>query len=171
MLQVLVYFFVINGILSIIVTDPPPTSTEYNYWYDIVDPSTGDAKSLHEIRQGDVVKGSYSVLDPDGTKRIVDYTADSKSGFKAIVRNEPFTSNQLQNKRHMNYIPNNVHNFGGNGYIYPVPYLKKMVSPKYSLNRFVQNDQTTYFNPGNGTSPERLNFNQGEYFMPNYMHN
>ncbi|CAH2095321.1 unnamed protein product [Euphydryas editha] len=166
LLQVLFFAFVVNGILCIIVTDPPPTSTEYNYWYDIVDPSTGDTKSLYEVRQGGVVKGSYSVLDPDGTKRTVDYTADSKYGFKAIVRNEPITQNDL-NKRHMNYNPNNVHISGGNGYIYPVPYIKRVLQPNFFLDNFV-NNQATYFTPGNDTSSERLNFNKGEYFRPIY---
>lgn len=159
--------FIVNGVLSIIVTDSPPTNTEYNYWYDIVDPSTGDAKSLYEIRQGGVVKGSYSVLDPDGTKRTVDYTADSKNGFKAIVRNEPVTQYDL-NKRHMNYDPSNVHNSGGNGYVYPLPYIKRVPQPNFSLDSFVNNNQATYFTPGNDTSSERLHFNNGEYFSPNH---
>lgn len=43
---------------------------------------TGDVKSQHETRDGDVVKGSYSVVEPDGTIRTVEYTADKHNGCK-----------------------------------------------------------------------------------------
>ena len=36
-----------------------------------------------ESREGDVIKGSYSVVDSDGFIRTVTYTADPKEGFKA----------------------------------------------------------------------------------------
>ncbi|XP_061379780.1 larval cuticle protein A3A-like [Danaus plexippus] len=61
---------------------------QYSYAYDVQDSLTGDSKSQHESRDGDVVKGSYSVVDPDGTKRTVDYTADPHNGFNAVVRKE-----------------------------------------------------------------------------------
>lgn len=32
-----------------------------------------------------MVKGSYSVVEPDGTTRTVHYTADDKNGFNAVV--------------------------------------------------------------------------------------
>ncbi|VEN41359.1 unnamed protein product [Callosobruchus maculatus] len=66
--------------------DPHP---QYNYGYDIEDHLTGDSKSQHESRDGDVVQGSYSLTDPDGTRRTVDYTADPINGFNAVVRKEP----------------------------------------------------------------------------------
>lgn len=50
---------------------------------------TGDSKSQHESRTGDVVKGSYSLVDPDGVKRTVDYTADPHNGFNVVVSREP----------------------------------------------------------------------------------
>lgn len=46
---------------------------------------TGDLKSQWEHREGDVVKGSYSLMEPDGSIRTVDYTADSHNGFNAVV--------------------------------------------------------------------------------------
>ncbi|XP_061379779.1 larval cuticle protein A3A-like [Danaus plexippus] len=61
---------------------------QYSYAYDVQDSLTGDSKSQHESRDGDVVQGSYSVVDPDGTKRTVDYTADPHNGFNAVVRKE-----------------------------------------------------------------------------------
>lgn len=50
---------------------------------------TGDDKEHHESLDGDVVHGSYSLVEPDGTRRIVDYTADSIHGFNAVVRRDP----------------------------------------------------------------------------------
>lgn len=47
---------------------------------------TGDVKSQWESRDDGVVKGHYSILEPDGSIRTVDYTADAKNGFKAIVK-------------------------------------------------------------------------------------
>ncbi|XP_014364171.2 larval cuticle protein A2B isoform X1 [Papilio machaon] len=62
---------------------------QYSFAYDVQDGLTGDSKSQHETRDGDVVHGSYSVVDPDGTKRTVDYTADPHNGFNAVVNKEP----------------------------------------------------------------------------------
>lgn len=58
---------------------------QYKFNYGVADPRTGDHKSQHEERNGDVVKGSYTVADPDGTLRTVHYTADDKTGFNAVV--------------------------------------------------------------------------------------
>ncbi|KFB47664.1 AGAP001668-PA-like protein [Anopheles sinensis] len=62
---------------------------QYSFSYGISDALTGDSKSQQESRSGDVVQGSYSVVDPDGTKRTVDYTADPHNGFNAVVHREP----------------------------------------------------------------------------------
>ncbi|XP_077294673.1 pupal cuticle protein Edg-84A-like [Arctopsyche grandis] len=62
---------------------------KYEFSYDVKDEHTGDVKSQQETRDGDTVHGSYSVVDPDGHKRTVDYTADDHNGFKATVRREP----------------------------------------------------------------------------------
>ncbi|KAE8751105.1 Cuticle Protein CPR RR-2 4 [Frankliniella occidentalis] len=66
--------------------DPNPS---YSYSYDIQDALTGDSKGQQETRQGDVVQGSYSVVDPDGTRRTVEYTADPVNGFNAVVHKQP----------------------------------------------------------------------------------
>lgn len=52
----------------------------------MADGLTGDQKSQHEVRDGDVVKGSYSVVEPDGSLRVVDYAADDVNGFNAVVK-------------------------------------------------------------------------------------
>ncbi|XP_044737553.1 cuticle protein-like [Chrysoperla carnea] len=57
----------------------------YTFEYGVNDPTTGDVKSQHETRYGDKVKGYYSLNEPDGTKRVVHYTADDQNGFQAVV--------------------------------------------------------------------------------------
>ncbi|KAI5726540.1 hypothetical protein M8J76_004561 [Diaphorina citri] len=61
---------------------------KYDFGYDINDPHTGDYKSQKEERDGDYVKGSYSLVEPDGSKRTVEYTADEHNGFNAVVHKE-----------------------------------------------------------------------------------
>lgn len=60
-----------------------------SFAYDVADPNTGDFKSQVETRVGGNVAGQYSLLDADGTKRTVDYTADDVNGFNAVVRKDP----------------------------------------------------------------------------------
>ena len=59
---------------------------KYKFEYGVKDVKTGDHKSQWEIRDGDVVKGEYTLDEADGTKRVVEYHADGKSGFHAIVK-------------------------------------------------------------------------------------
>ncbi|ENN81507.1 hypothetical protein YQE_02036, partial [Dendroctonus ponderosae] len=58
---------------------------KYEFKYGVADGHTGDQKSQSEIRDGDVVKGQYSLVEADGTIRTVTYTADDHSGFNAVV--------------------------------------------------------------------------------------
>ncbi|KAH8275005.1 hypothetical protein KR018_009606 [Drosophila ironensis] len=58
---------------------------KYAFNYGVADHTTGDVKSQHETRDGDVVKGQYSLVEPDGSIRTVDYTADPIHGFNAVV--------------------------------------------------------------------------------------
>ncbi|XP_058806253.1 larval cuticle protein A3A-like [Phymastichus coffea] len=60
----------------------------YQFSYDVHDRHTGDIKSQHEVRDGDRVEGSYSLIEPDGSRRTVKYTADKHIGFNAIVQRE-----------------------------------------------------------------------------------
>lgn len=66
--------------------DPNP---QYSFSYDIQDGLTGDSKSQQESRDGDVVKGQYSLTEADGSRRTVDYTADPVNGFNAVVSRQP----------------------------------------------------------------------------------
>ncbi|XP_055919344.1 mediator of RNA polymerase II transcription subunit 15 [Eupeodes corollae] len=58
---------------------------QYSFSYDVKDAVTGDDKQQEEKRDGDLVRGQYSLVEPDGTRRIVEYTADSINGFNAVV--------------------------------------------------------------------------------------
>ncbi|KAJ8729174.1 hypothetical protein PYW08_000755 [Mythimna loreyi] len=60
----------------------------YNFAYDVNDAHTGDIKSQHESRRGDTVLGQYSLLQPDGVRRTVDYRANDHTGFLATVHND-----------------------------------------------------------------------------------
>ncbi|XP_034239198.1 cuticle protein 8-like isoform X2 [Thrips palmi] len=70
-----------------IIKAEPIAHPRYAYKYGVHDSHTGDVKSAAEERDGDVVKGEYSLLQPDGTTRTVHYTADDHNGFNAVVTN------------------------------------------------------------------------------------
>uniref|UniRef100_A0A182Q605 Uncharacterized protein n=1 Tax=Anopheles farauti TaxID=69004 RepID=A0A182Q605_9DIPT len=55
----------------------------YKFEYGVKDPHTGDHKSQWEHRDGDVVKGAYTLHEADGTERIVEYSSDKHNGFQA----------------------------------------------------------------------------------------
>ncbi|XP_050669096.1 cuticle protein 7-like [Leptidea sinapis] len=60
---------------------------KYDFAYSVADGHSGDNKSQHESRDGDVVHGEYSLLEADGSVRTVQYTADPHNGFNAVVSN------------------------------------------------------------------------------------
>ncbi|XP_068621476.1 larval/pupal rigid cuticle protein 66-like [Battus philenor] len=59
-----------------------------SFSYGVADPYTGDYKNQIESRAGDNVRGQYSLLESDGTRRTVDYAAGAE-GFNAVVRKDP----------------------------------------------------------------------------------
>ncbi|XP_023309912.1 cuticle protein-like [Anoplophora glabripennis] len=67
----------------------PSAPANYEFGYAVNDPHTDDSKSHQETRHGDVVQGSYSLIEADGSKRVVHYTVDAHSGFNAVVSREP----------------------------------------------------------------------------------
>ncbi|XP_053602728.1 cuticle protein 8-like [Plodia interpunctella] len=64
---------------------------KYEYKYEVTDHQTGDRKSHWESRDGDRVRGVYTLYEPDGALRTVEYSADALSGFNAIVRRDDRT--------------------------------------------------------------------------------
>ncbi|XP_034253626.1 larval cuticle protein A1A-like [Thrips palmi] len=75
-------------IQKVAVAEPYDPNPQYEFSYGVKDAHTGDVKSQVESRSGDVVKGQYSLIEPDGTRRVVDYVADPHNGFNAVVRRE-----------------------------------------------------------------------------------
>lgn len=59
----------------------------YGFKYEVNAPETGDRKQHSEIHAKDQVLGSYSIVEPNGAQRYVEYLANSK-GFNAIVRHQ-----------------------------------------------------------------------------------
>ncbi|XP_026814776.1 cuticle protein 8-like [Rhopalosiphum maidis] len=73
--------------------EPKYAPIPYSFEYSVNDPHTYDVKSQHETSDGNGnVKGSYSLLEADGSTRVVEYTADDQSGFNAIVKNSASAS-------------------------------------------------------------------------------
>ncbi|CAO1352655.1 unnamed protein product [Diamesa hyperborea] len=64
-----------------------PANYEFNY--SVHDEHTGDIKQQQEVAKDGAISGQYSLIDADGYRRIVDYTADDHHGFNAQVRREP----------------------------------------------------------------------------------
>lgn len=63
------------------------TPIPYKFEYSVNDPHTKDVHSRSEYSDGNGhVKGSYSLLEADGSTRIVEYTADHHNGFNAEVK-------------------------------------------------------------------------------------
>ncbi|KAJ8731937.1 hypothetical protein PYW08_014667 [Mythimna loreyi] len=85
------------------ITTPTPvvpsssaSHAKYEYKYEVSDPQTGDRKSHWETRDGDKVRGVYTLYEPDGALRTVEYTADAVHGFNAVViRKEPNNHSHL----------------------------------------------------------------------------
>lgn len=61
---------------------------QYQFAYTVQDALTGDSKAQEETRDGGIVKGSYSLIEPDGVRRTVNYYADPVNGFNAVVQRD-----------------------------------------------------------------------------------
>ncbi|KAJ0182106.1 hypothetical protein K1T71_002828 [Dendrolimus kikuchii] len=75
-------------ILTLLVASPLGSTGFTSFSYGVSDPNTGDFKDQQERREGSNVVGKYSLIDADGTKRIVEYSASDETGFKAVVLKE-----------------------------------------------------------------------------------
>jgi len=67
--------------------EPAYAPAPYSFEYSVNDPYTYDVKSQSEYADGNgYVKGTYSLVEPDGSTRVVEYTADDYNGFNAEVK-------------------------------------------------------------------------------------
>ncbi|CAG7727140.1 unnamed protein product [Allacma fusca] len=73
------------AVVKAVAPEPYDPHPQYSFGYSVADALTGDQKSHSETRDGDVVQGQYSLVEPDGAIRTVTYTADAVNGFNAIV--------------------------------------------------------------------------------------
>ncbi|XP_053602709.1 uncharacterized protein LOC128670761 [Plodia interpunctella] len=71
-----------------ITHDTDAENPSYSFSYGVSDSRTGDIKTVWEAKEGDTVKGHYSVLEPDGSMRTVEYSAGPHTGFQATVNND-----------------------------------------------------------------------------------
>ncbi|XP_057341784.1 cuticle protein 19.8-like isoform X2 [Microplitis mediator] len=70
---------------TIVETEPFDHHPQYSYSYAVADDYT-DNKAQQETRNGDIVQGHYSLVEPDGSRRTVSYAADGVNGFNAVVQ-------------------------------------------------------------------------------------
>ncbi|XP_050322678.1 histidine-rich glycoprotein-like [Bactrocera neohumeralis] len=82
--------------------DGHDSHAEYHFNYGVKDTKTGDIKEQSEHRHGDKVSGHYELIEADGHKRTVHYTADKHSGFHAVVHREP-THHHVADHGHTSY--------------------------------------------------------------------
>ncbi|KAL1497021.1 hypothetical protein ABEB36_008052 [Hypothenemus hampei] len=80
--------------------------TDYSFSYGVKDPHTGDFKHQWEKKEGDSIKGQYSLVEADGSIRTVDYVASGKTGFNAVVKKSPLHHITYKQKDAISY--NNV---------------------------------------------------------------
>lgn len=63
----------------------------FNFAYAVNDPATANQQSHKAASDGDVTRGEYRVLLPDGRTQIVRYTADWRNGYNAEVKHSIVT--------------------------------------------------------------------------------
>ncbi|RZC34849.1 Chitin bind 4 domain containing protein [Asbolus verrucosus] len=80
--------------------EEPHAYPKYEFKYGVEDHHTGDIKQQHETRDGDVVKGEYSLHEPDGTILKVQYVADKHSGFNAVVHRQGHANHPQKASHH-----------------------------------------------------------------------
>ncbi|KAF5307759.1 hypothetical protein FQR65_LT06630 [Abscondita terminalis] len=100
---------------------------KYKFKYGVSDDHTHDHHNQHETRDGDVVHGEYSLHEPDGTIRIVKYTADHKNGFNAEVIKKGHAKHPETHVKHPFAVFHHHHDHG---------------HPKYTFKYGVSDDHT-----------------------------
>lgn len=66
----------------------PQKGMPFDFAYGVVDAYSGNDYSHNSNSDGNVVKGEYRVVLPDGRTQIVSYTADHDTGYVAEVSYE-----------------------------------------------------------------------------------
>lgn len=84
---------VVKQVVKKIVEHEEPAN--YDFAYAVHDDHTGDIKEQHESAKNGAIEGYYTLIDADGYKRIVHYTADHEHGFNAEVKREPIEGHTI----------------------------------------------------------------------------
>ncbi|KAJ6646492.1 Cuticle protein [Pseudolycoriella hygida] len=87
--KILILLAIVAAVSAVPIEIHADAPAHYDFSYSVHDGHTGDIKSQSESRKGDAVSGRYELIDSDGHKRVVEYTADDHSGFNAVVHREP----------------------------------------------------------------------------------
>jgi len=84
---------IVQPVIKKIVEHEEPAN--YDFEYAVKDEHTGDIKEQHESAKNGAIEGYYTLIDADGYKRTVHYTADDHHGFNAEVRREPIHEHKV----------------------------------------------------------------------------
>lgn len=108
---------------------------DYEFSYSVNEHSTGDIKSHQETRKGNAVVGKYELIDSDGYRRIVEYTADEHTGFNAVVRREPTDIKiPVFESYHHSHEPAHYYSPSAHSEEHNVPAQQPYVAPKVAKN-------------------------------------
>lgn len=126
---------------------PHQSYPAYRFEYGVHDPQTGDIKKQYEERDGDTVRGYYSLVEPDGSIRLVEYTADSKNGFQAVVKKIGHSNHPTTVTHHLNTAAAGHHE-NGDGYApnYHGTEYEQPLSPVHNHNDNVHYEPPVYTN-------------------------
>jgi Insect cuticle protein len=82
-------------ILKKIIHEEHEAPANYDFTYSVHDDHTGDVKEQHEVAKDGSVEGYYTLIDADGYRRIVHYTANHEQGFIAKVERQPLEGHKI----------------------------------------------------------------------------
>lgn len=123
---------------------------------------TGDVKHQWEKKDGHKVTGHYSLVEPDGSVRIVDYTADEKSGFNAVVKHKGPSVHPIPHKstsfKDVNIKPQEIEPH----YVFT----QEFKSDQEDDSKAYLNDDKAYFNDDNKYfNDDKSYFNDGKAYL------
>jgi hypothetical protein len=83
------------AVVKKIAYEEPEAPANYDFEYSVHDDHTGDVKSHQEVAKDGNVEGYYTLIDADGYRRVVHYTASHEQGFVAKVEREPLQGQKI----------------------------------------------------------------------------
>ncbi|XP_065084560.1 cuticle protein 7-like [Ochlerotatus camptorhynchus] len=90
---------------------------EYKFEYGVNDGHTGDHKTQWEHRDGDHVKGQYTLNEANGGHRVVDYESDAHGGIQIQVKSVSGHGPAPKVHQPAHYVPAPIdHHYGGDSY-------------------------------------------------------